>query len=484
MNAPHPGRAARGRRPAAPVRRLARGGRLHASTSSTRTPATRVPTLDGYAGLVVMGGAMSANDDEVLGLDRSGQGADPRRRHRGRPDPRHLPRPPADRRRARRAGRRPTRAASRSGCSRSAGPRRRPATGSSAAWPRRGAACSGTTTSSSSRPPSAVVLAQTPDGEVQVARFGPSAWGVQLHPEVDETIVGTWVTDSERGELADRGLDADALLAEIKEAREELDHAWAPLAAGFADVALGPRRRARPLTMPEHQTLHDEGPPDPARLPGSRAVAGQPRSPSRARPSRCSRCSPAPRTPTSRWPRWSGWSRPRASSWAGRAELLLQALVDDEGTAMRLLSVLGASEALADHLCRHPEHWRELTDPDAGLDPTRGVRRPGGAAARGRGRPGRRPADRDRAGRRGGGRAARRVPPAPAPPGLPRPDPPPRGRRRRRRAVRPRGRHPRRGAGHRPAAGRGARRPSWPGWRSSPWASAAATSSTTSPTST
>ncbi|WP_298513375.1 bifunctional [glutamine synthetase] adenylyltransferase/[glutamine synthetase]-adenylyl-L-tyrosine phosphorylase [uncultured Nocardioides sp.] len=53
---------------------------------------------------------------------------------------------------------------------------------------------------------------------------------------------------------------------------------------------------------------------------------------------------------------------------AGQQEagLLLQALVDDEGTAMRLLSVLGASEALGEHLCRHPEHWRELTDPTLG----------------------------------------------------------------------------------------------------------------------
>jgi glutamate-ammonia-ligase adenylyltransferase len=50
----------------------------------------------------------------------------------------------------------------------------------------------------------------------------------------------------------------------------------------------------------------------------------------------------------------------------GRSGLLLRALVDDEGTAMRLLSVLGASEALADHLCRHPEHWQELTDPTLG----------------------------------------------------------------------------------------------------------------------
>ncbi|MCW2797670.1 bifunctional [glutamine synthetase] adenylyltransferase/[glutamine synthetase]-adenylyl-L-tyrosine phosphorylase [Nocardioides sp.] len=45
---------------------------------------------------------------------------------------------------------------------------------------------------------------------------------------------------------------------------------------------------------------------------------------------------------------------------------LLEALVNDEGTAMRVLCVLGASEALGDHLVRHPEHWRELTDPVLG----------------------------------------------------------------------------------------------------------------------
>jgi glutamate-ammonia-ligase adenylyltransferase len=45
---------------------------------------------------------------------------------------------------------------------------------------------------------------------------------------------------------------------------------------------------------------------------------------------------------------------------------LLRAVADDEGTAMRLLSVLGASQALADHLARHPDHWRELTDPTLG----------------------------------------------------------------------------------------------------------------------
>ncbi|WP_182526480.1 bifunctional [glutamine synthetase] adenylyltransferase/[glutamine synthetase]-adenylyl-L-tyrosine phosphorylase [Nocardioides dongkuii] len=45
---------------------------------------------------------------------------------------------------------------------------------------------------------------------------------------------------------------------------------------------------------------------------------------------------------------------------------LLDELAEDEGTAMRLLCVLGASTALADHLARHPEHWTELTDPTLG----------------------------------------------------------------------------------------------------------------------
>jgi glutamate-ammonia-ligase adenylyltransferase len=47
-------------------------------------------------------------------------------------------------------------------------------------------------------------------------------------------------------------------------------------------------------------------------------------------------------------------------------ERLLQEVADDEGTSMRLLSVLGASQALGDHLRRHPEQWHELTDPTLG----------------------------------------------------------------------------------------------------------------------
>src|SRR6476661_1182562 len=45
---------------------------------------------------------------------------------------------------------------------------------------------------------------------------------------------------------------------------------------------------------------------------------------------------------------------------------MLAELADDEGTAMRLCTVLGASAALTQHLVRHPDHWRELTDPTLG----------------------------------------------------------------------------------------------------------------------
>ena len=118
-----------------------RAGRLRARRPSTRTPATRLPDdLDGYDGLLVLGGAMGANDDEA-----PTGGGPVKDLIRVAAAPRACPpsasasatswsAPPS-------AGcRSPTRAASRSGCSTSAGPRRRARTRSSRglATPRRG----------------------------------------------------------------------------------------------------------------------------------------------------------------------------------------------------------------------------------------------------------------------------------------------------------------------------------------------------------
>ena len=70
---------------------------------------------------------------------------------------------------------------------------------------------------------------ESPAGELQVARFAPGVWGVQLHPEVDGAIVQAWA-ESDRADHLERGLDQDAVLAEIDAARAELDAAWRPLA--------------------------------------------------------------------------------------------------------------------------------------------------------------------------------------------------------------------------------------------------------------
>jgi GMP synthase (glutamine-hydrolysing) len=197
-----------------------------------------VPTLDGYAGLLVMGGAMSANDDDLLdwvgpvkelikdavaervptlGICLGHQLMGAALGGRVTPNPR-----------GQQVGLLPV------GWTAAAGDDRLFA---GLATPRRGVQWNYDLVVEP--PPGTVVLAETAAGEVQVARYGRAAWGVQLHPEVDEAIVATWVSDSERAELADRGFDADALVDEIRAARTELDQAWAPLAAGFADIALG-----------------------------------------------------------------------------------------------------------------------------------------------------------------------------------------------------------------------------------------------------
>jgi GMP synthase (glutamine-hydrolysing) len=88
-------------------------------------------------------------------------------------------------------------------------------------------------------PDGATLLAATPAGEVQAARFAPAVWGVQLHPEVDGRVLRPWAA-SDRGSHEARGIDQDALLASVDDARAELDAAWQPLAASFAALAAAP----------------------------------------------------------------------------------------------------------------------------------------------------------------------------------------------------------------------------------------------------
>jgi len=84
-------------------------------------------------------------------------------------------------------------------------------------------------------PDGAVELAATAEGELQVARFAPTVWGVQLHPEADEPIVRSWAA-GDRDDHLERGIDQDAVLAGIDAARTELDEVWRPLATALVAV--------------------------------------------------------------------------------------------------------------------------------------------------------------------------------------------------------------------------------------------------------
>jgi GMP synthase (glutamine-hydrolysing) len=85
-------------------------------------------------------------------------------------------------------------------------------------------------------PGGAVALARTDRGELQAARFAGAVWGVQLHPEADESVVAAWANE-DRSRHADIGVDTDKHLSAIAEARAELDDAWRPLAVRFAEIA-------------------------------------------------------------------------------------------------------------------------------------------------------------------------------------------------------------------------------------------------------
>jgi GMP synthase (glutamine-hydrolysing) len=78
-------------------------------------------------------------------------------------------------------------------------------------------------------PEGAVQLATASTGEVQAARHAESVWGVQWHPEVDESLVREWMGDESLPPS-----ERERVLDELVRARGELDEAWRPLARRYA----------------------------------------------------------------------------------------------------------------------------------------------------------------------------------------------------------------------------------------------------------
>lgn len=88
-------------------------------------------------------------------------------------------------------------------------------------------------------PEGAVDLAHTRHGELQAARFAPSVWGVQWHPEAGEEIIGRWA-DNDRDDAVERGVDVDAYVADVAAARDRLRKTWRLLADAFAALCREP----------------------------------------------------------------------------------------------------------------------------------------------------------------------------------------------------------------------------------------------------
>ncbi|WP_298750747.1 type 1 glutamine amidotransferase [uncultured Serinicoccus sp.] len=85
-------------------------------------------------------------------------------------------------------------------------------------------------------PPGATLLAHDPEGTVQAARYGPLAWGVQFHPEVDDALVEGWATGL-------RPDDETETVRVLRERQAELHPAWAGLVHRFGLLATTPQAR-------------------------------------------------------------------------------------------------------------------------------------------------------------------------------------------------------------------------------------------------
>ena len=95
-------------------------------------------------------------------------------------------------------------------------------------------------------PAGATLLASSSRYPNQAFRIGDTAWGLQFHIETTPDMVRAWA-ESDRDRLAAEGWDVDAALArwDLDLLHADLEEVWQPFAARFADVVRTHSRGAR-----------------------------------------------------------------------------------------------------------------------------------------------------------------------------------------------------------------------------------------------
>lgn len=83
-------------------------------------------------------------------------------------------------------------------------------------------------------PEGAATLACSDDGAVQAARLGEHVWGVQSHPEVDAEIVAEWMAEEWDASSEQEREMLTALVADVRREEQSLRQAWWPLVQSFA----------------------------------------------------------------------------------------------------------------------------------------------------------------------------------------------------------------------------------------------------------
>lgn len=96
-------------------------------------------------------------------------------------------------------------------------------------------------------PPGAVQLASSPMCDQQAFRLGRLAWGIQFHIETTPAIVRAWA-EEDAPNLPDH--DLDLIVSRSAAVHADIAEVWGPFAHAFADVVRDPASVSPPRTVP------------------------------------------------------------------------------------------------------------------------------------------------------------------------------------------------------------------------------------------